>query len=286
MESERRVGRSRDASPIGGLVERTAVMANRREALEKLWRELKEEEAEEARDALVVTYRPLVRHVALRLKGKLPHRVELQEMVSAGMIGLIQAIDKFEPERGFLFETYCSMRIKGAILDDLRDKDWVPRSVRKKAHRLEKARLELAFEFRREPTDEEVAGHLGLDTDEFEALLSEVEVHEQLPIEGGHSENFVGKEVSRVELLEDREAWDPVEALALGELHEVAMRGLSALERAVIDGYYFRGKTMKEIGAGVGISESRVCQIHAQVIKFLRHRLGDSWGPDAAPKAA
>ena len=247
-------------------------MAKRREETKALWRRFKDTGDMEARGRLIEIYVPLVRYTAERLKGKLPHCVDIQEMISAGMVGLINAVDKFDPDRGIQFETYCTMRIRGSILDDLRATDWVPRLIRNKANRLEHARLELAFELGREPKDEELAERMGLTTDEYEALLREVEVRTQLPIEGASSDETEEHDVQRVDLIEDRTQVPPLEFLSVQEVRDVATRGLSSKERRVISMYYFDGLTMKEIGSILGISESRVCQIHSQVLRLLKER--------------
>ncbi len=247
-------------------------MAKRRADLMKKWRHLRETDDQETRHELIEAYLPLVRHAAERLKGKLPMCVDIREMISAGAVGLIDAVDKFDIERGVLFETYCSVRIRGAILDDLRSGDWVPRVIREKAHHLDRAKLELAFEFGREPSEEEIAGRMGLSAAEFEDLLKDVDVRSQLPIEGAGSDKGDDRETQLVELIEDRSQERPFDAVSLKELREIATRGLSDKEQRVMSMYYFDSMTMKEIGAILDISESRVCQIHGQVISLLRQR--------------
>jgi len=246
-----------------------------RKELKQLWQRFKETGDMEVRDELIVAYLPLARYAAERLKGKLPGCVDIQEMISAGTVGLINAVDKFDPDRGILFETYCSTRIRGAILDDLRATDWVPRLIRNKAHRLEKAKVELAFELSRDPSDEEIAERMGLSTDELYALMREVEVRAQLPIEGAHSDaTDDDKDLQLVEMIRDPSHVHPLDALSLKEIRETVARGLSDKESRVISMYYFDNMTQKEIGAILSISESRVCQIHAQVLKRLRERCG------------
>jgi RNA polymerase sigma factor for flagellar operon FliA len=264
--------RLRAVEATAGHSERTVQMGKRREETKGLWRRFKDTGDQETRNQLVEIYMPLVKYTAERLKGKLPQCVDIQEMISAGMLGLIHAVDKFDPDRGIQFETYCSMRIRGSILDDLRASDWVPRLIRNKANRLGKAKLELAFELGREPRDEEIARRMGLSTDEYEALLREVEVRAQLPIEGAYSDDTDDHDVQRVDLIEDRSQTQPLETLSIQEVREVATKGLSDKERRVVAMYYFDGLTMKEIGAILNISESRVCQIHSQVLKLLRER--------------
>lgn len=241
-----------------------------RSELKRMWLRFKETGDPDIRAKLIEAYLPLVRYTAERLKGKLPQCVDIQEMISAGWIGLINAVDKFDPGRGILFETYCSMRIRGAILDDLRSRDWVPRLIRSKAHKLQKAKLALAFELGREPEDGEIARRMRLKPSEFHALLKEVQVKTQLPIEGGRSDD--DNDAQRIDLIEDRSQDSPLNRLSLKEVREVALRGLSPSEREVLTDYYFENKTMKEIGDKLGVSESRVCQINAQIMKLLRER--------------
>lgn len=255
-------------------------MAKKRRAeLREMWLQFKETGDPDLRGELIEAYLPLVRYTAERLKGKLPQCVDIQEMISAGWIGLINAVDKFDPARGILFETYCSMRIRGAVLDDLRAGDWVPRLIRSKAHKLQKAKLELAFELGREPEDGEIAGRMKLTSSEFYALLKEVEVKAQLPIEGGRAGAFDDDDdVRRIDLIEDRSHEHPAEALSLKEMSKIAAKGLSPKERTVLMDYYFEGKTMKEIGKKLGVTESRICQINAHLMKLLRERLKDYGG--------
>ncbi|MHC5057334.1 MAG: sigma-70 family RNA polymerase sigma factor [Planctomycetota bacterium] len=247
-------------------------MTKRRAELAKKWLHFKKTGDEATRHELIEAYLPLARHAAERLKGKLPMCVDIREMISAGAVGLIDAVDKFDPARGILFETYCSVRIRGAILDDLRSSDWVPRAIREKAHHLDRAKLELAFELGREPEEEEIAERMGLSAVEFEALLKDVDVRSQLSIEGAGSDGADDRDTQRIELIEDRSQEQPLDAVQLKELREIATRGLSDKEQRVMSMYYFDGMTMKEIGAILGISESRVCQVHSQIIKLLRQR--------------
>ncbi len=241
--------------------------------LKELWRRFKEDGDADARSALIEAYLPQARYVAERLKGKLPAAIDIQDMISAGRVGLIGAVDKFDLARGFQFETYCCTRIRGAILDDLRANDWVPRLIRHRAHCLEKARVELSYELGRDATDEETATRMGIGLDEFYALLKEVEVRAQLPIEGAASDDVDDDDVQIIEMIRDPSAEHPLDALARSEFRETITQGLSTKEKRVIDMYYFDRMTMRSIGSILNVSESRVCQIHAQVMKRLRKRL-------------
>jgi RNA polymerase sigma factor FliA len=236
------------------------------------WKRYKERNDDAGRNALIEHYLPLVRLNAERAKAKLPANVDVGDLTSAGYLGLIDAINNFDPDRGVKFETYCSARIRGAMLDDLRGYDWVPRLIRTKANRISRAQAELASRFGREASDEEIAGHLGLSREEYEAQVKEVQVKSQVPIEGAVDGDGEDHDLLRLEMLEDQRNESPLMRLERAELNEVALRGLSDKERLILVTYYYDNLTMKEIGAVLGLSESRVCQIHHQILKVLRDK--------------
>jgi len=235
-----------------------------------------------AREALILEYAPLVKYVAGRVIVGFPPNVEFDDLVSYGIFGLIDAVDKFEPERGIKFETYAVSRIKGAILDGLRSNDWVPRSVRQKAKVLEKTCLELENSLRRYATDQELAEAMQLSIDEFNQLLNEVSCTTLCSLdEYWLSRKFDDENVRVLDLVENLESTDPEKQMEITELKSALAEAIDALserERMVITLYYYEGLTLKEIGEIMDISESRVSQIHTKAVFRLQGRLA-RWKP-------
>lgn len=235
-----------------------------------------------AREALILKYAPLVKYVAGRISVGFPPNVEFDDLVSYGIFGLIDAVDKFEPERGIKFETYAISRIKGAILDGLRSNDWVPRSVRQKAKDLEKTCIELENNLGRYATDQEVAEAMQLSMAEFNQLLNEVSCTTLCSLdEYWMSRKFDDENVRMLDLVENLESMDPEKQIEITELKIAMAEAIDALserERLVITLYYYEGLTLKEIGAILNISESRVSQIHTKAVFRLRGRLA-RWKP-------
>jgi RNA polymerase sigma factor for flagellar operon FliA len=224
------------------------------------------------RNRLVEAYLPLVEFLADRILQRLPPCVEGDDLRSAGVFGLMAAIDGFDMSRGIKFETYCSVRVRGAILDELRARDWVPRVVRSKAQKRDHAERELAARLGRQPGVHEIAEHLGWtekDVDESARAAGGAAV---LSLGGGEdaSERHGG---GRLDSLEDhREGGDPVERAQRRDLAAVVYRALTPKEREVVTLYYNEQITMREIGVVLGLSESRVCQIHSRVLRRLREQ--------------
>jgi RNA polymerase sigma factor for flagellar operon FliA len=242
---------------------------------DQLWGLWVDSPEQQVKDELVIRYLPLVEQVAGRMKMGLPDAVQVEELVNSGIIGLIGAIENFDLSRGFKFETYAVNRIRGSILDSLRDYDWMPRSIRSKTRSLETALVRLEGELGRVPGDEEVASALNLDMDEYFALLEEVKVASILsldqPIAGTE-----GEITTLGEMLENEEAENLSERMEWREAKEVAKRLISQLkqqERLVIALYYYEELTLREIGDVLGISESRVSQIHSRIILTLKGKL-------------
>lgn len=244
--------------------------------MSQVWSEYKADPTEERRNQLIEHYLPLVRSTAERLKSKLPESLDVNDLFSSGILGLMDAVEKFEPERGIRFETYCSLRVRGAILDDLRAADWVPRLVRSKAQQLERVSAELQADLNRPPSDEEISERLGISLDQFHAMRKEVEVRVQVSLENRWNESAddgdARRDLQPLEMIEDKRQRDPHDSLERKEIRELAIKGLSEKERAVVVMYYFDCLTMKEIGAVLSLSESRVCQIHAQTMALLRDK--------------
>ncbi len=249
-----------------------------------IWAEYKENHSSETREKLILHYSPLVKYVAGRVSSGLPPSVEFGDLVSYGVFGLLDAIDKYDPDRGIKFETYAIARIKGAIIDELRADDWVPRSVRFKARQIERAYVALEGELRRIPTDEEVAEKLGISLDEYLnllgklSLISLVALDELWTVSGDRPDK-----ISLADTVEDVKVKDPSKTFEIEEMKDMiadAINHLPERERIVVSLYYFEGLTMREIGEVLSVTESRVCQMHTKAILRLRARLGTNMGFD------
>jgi RNA polymerase sigma factor for flagellar operon FliA len=227
---------------------------------------------EELRNELIERHYPLVRYHAERLLQTLPKSIELDDLISAGQFGLMDAIRGFDPERGIKFKTYCSTRIRGSILDQLRSQDWVPRLVRLKASRIEKALQKLTGEYGREPTHAELARHLEMDPSDLSHEMSESQAKTIFSLSEKWDDDDDGA-IEKVEIIEDRDAIDPVNELNRRDQMLLITRSLSHKERFIIEQYYQFGHTMREIGEMLTLTESRVCQIHSNVMNRLKDLL-------------
>ena len=238
-----------------------------------LWDAFKGSASDEARERLILHYAPLVKYVASRVATGLPASVEQADLVSYGVFGLIDALQKFEPGRGNKFETYAIPRIKGAIIDELRAMDWVPRSIRFKARELEKAQADLEAMLKRQPSEEELADRLGMSRQELHAMISQISFVSVLALDEMVSVGADrGEQVSLLDTLADN-GLDPtsgVEGQETRGLLAAAINSLSEREKIVVTLYYFEGLTLAEIGDILGVTESRVCQIHTKAVGQLR----------------
>jgi len=250
------------------------------EELMRLWIEFKDTASPDSREKLILHYAPLVKYVASRVATGLPASVEQADLVSYGMFGLIDALEKFELDRGIKFETYAIPRIRGAIIDELRSLDWVPRSVRFKHRELEKAYAEVESRLKRAPTDREIADHLGISLAELHNLHHQISSVSLLaldePVAVGSDR---GETISLMDTLTDVAHGDLIEGLEGDEMRAMlsaAINSLSDREKIVVTLYYFEGLTLSEIGDVLGVTESRVCQIHTKAVGQLRLRLTDT----------
>lgn len=249
-------------------------LAETKDETQKLWEEFKGSQNDERlRNRLIERYLPLVRYVAERLMAKLPQNVDLEDLQSAGVFGLVEAIGRFDLSRGVKFETYCTNRIRGAILDELRSMDWVPRLVRARSHQVEKAYAKLEVELGRKPSDVELAKALGKTVEELDELLNEVNTVSVIPMGRKDLDKDDGQTGERLEVSEDKKEPDPVTEIQKRELIEYITKGLSKKERLILILYYYEELTMKEIGATLDLSESRVCQIHSKLMTRLKAQL-------------
>jgi len=245
--------------------------SERRRHEDQLWAAFFKTESADARNELWVYYQSLVKYIAERQKSKLPESVDVQDLMSAGNLGLQDAINKFDPKVGVRFETYCVPRIRGAMLDSIRAADWVPRLIRNKNHKFDKLHRELEAELGREPSDAELGERMSLEPRKLDKLKRELDVKAQISLEGA-SDSGDEREVLRLEMLDDGTEFEPTREMQREEIRDMALRGLSANERTVVERYYFQGKSMKQIGDELMLSESRICQIHATVLMYLKRK--------------
>jgi RNA polymerase sigma factor for flagellar operon FliA len=250
------------------------------DAIVSLWREFKDTGDTTLRERLILHYSPLVKYVAGRVGVGLPPNIEQADLVSYGIFGLIDAIEKFDIERAIKFETYAISRIRGAIIDELRSIDWIPRSVRYKAREVEKAYASLEAKLRRTPTEQEVAAELEISVNDLRTIFSQVSFVNVLALDellnsGGEK----GDKVSLVDTLEDSKAEDPVQAFEAEEMKYLLAGAINTLperEKIVVTLYYYEGLTLAEIGQVLGVTESRICQMHTKAVLQLRGKLADS----------
>jgi RNA polymerase sigma factor for flagellar operon FliA len=249
-------------------------------ALRELWLEYKKTGDGALRERLILHYSPLVKYVAGRVGVGLPPNIEQADLVSYGIFGLIDAIDKFDLGRSIKFETYAISRIRGAIIDELRAIDWIPRSVRYKAREVEKAYAKLEADLHRTPSEAEVAAEMGIRLDELHQIFSQVSFVNVVALDellsvGGEK----GDKLSLVDTLEDTKAEDPVLAFESEETKFLLAKAINMLperEKIVVTLYYYEGLTLAEIGQVLGVTESRICQMHTKAVLQLRGKLADS----------
>jgi RNA polymerase sigma factor for flagellar operon FliA len=245
--------------------------------LRELWRRFKGLDDNDARDRLIVNYAPLVKYVAGRMSSALPAHVDESDLISYGLIGLIGAVERYDPDRAVKFETYAVSRIKGAIIDELRSLDWVPRSVRARAREVERKASELEHQLRRVPTDEELAKALDIGLNEFHDLINQIANSSIVALDEMWTVTAAGSEtLSLIDTLGDRSAGDPANLLDVTELREGLADAIASLperEKIVVALYYYDGLTLREIGDVLGVTESRVSQLHTKAILRLKGRL-------------
>jgi len=243
--------------------------------IKAVWAEYRKTRSEELRNILMEEYLPTVRYNAERIHAKLPNEVELDDLMSAGIFGLMDAIEAFDLDRGVKFETYCAPRIRGAILDELRSMDWVPRLVRSRVHKVDTARRQLEVELGRTPTNDEIARRLKIPMGEYEKMAKDASAVGVVSLNRKWFETDSNKDVREIDILEDKRGGDPIREIQRKDLKELITKGLSRAERLIIILYYFEEMTMKEIGATLDLSESRVSQMHSSILARLKAQMVD-----------
>jgi len=241
--------------------------------IEEVWAEYQRTGSEALRNVLMENYLPLVKYNAERIHTKLPDEVDVEDLMSAGVFGLMDAIEGFDMGRGVKFETYCAQRIRGAILDELRSMDWVPRLVRYRSHQVEKARKSLEMQLGRKPTDDEVAGKMNLSKDEFDKIRKDSGAVGVVSLSRKWFETDSNKDVREIDVLEDTRQVNPLSVAQRQDLKELMTKGLSRAERLIVVLYYYEQMTLKEIGVTVDVSESRVSQMHSSILARLKAQL-------------
>jgi len=253
--------------------------------IDEQWRLYKEKGDACASDRLILAYSPLVKYVAGRMSSGLPAHIEEGDLVSYGLLGLIGALERFDPSRNIKFETYAVARIKGSIIDELRSLDWVPRSVRSWARKVESAATRLENRLSRAPTDDEMAAELGIASDEFQDILNQISCASIVALdEFWDSSGPSQDKVNLIDTLEDADAPDPSRAYRVQAVKETLAKAIERLperERIVIGLYYYEGLTLKEIGEILGVTESRVSQLHTKAVLRLRGRIKEDLDLDA-----
>ncbi|HVU88757.1 MAG TPA: FliA/WhiG family RNA polymerase sigma factor [Pirellulales bacterium] len=244
------------------------------EEVTQIWEAFKADpNNQDLRNRLVEMYLPLVKYNGERIWSRLPEGVELDDLVSAGVFGLMDAIDAFDLTRGVKFETYCVPRIRGAMLDELRTMDWVPRLVRSKASKLNEGIKTLETKLGRQPSEAELSEHMGISVAELEKMMLDASAVNLISLNKKWYETDSYKDVREIDILEDKKGEDPTRRIQKNDLMRLVTKGLNRNERLIIILYYYEELTMKEIGATLDLSESRVSQMHSSIVQRLQSQL-------------
>jgi len=248
--------------------------------LEVIWKTYKRTRDENLRNTLIEHHMPLVRTIAERVLQTLPKSIDVDDLSSAGTFGLMDAINGFDLSRGIKFKTYCTTRIRGSILDELRSQDWVPRLVRLKAHRLERAIRALEGRLGRNPNQAEIAKELGISLEELQAHEKEANAKTIFSLSEKWDDSDDDKDIEKVDILADRKSANPVDTIQQRDALDMITSSLTKKERLIILMYYYEGLTMREIGEIMELTESRVCQIHSNVMARLKAQLDRAQGAE------
>ena len=250
--------------------------AGNSEAVRKLWVEYKKNPTPALRNRLMEIYMPIVKHNAERIRTRLPGNVEIDDLLQVGAIGLMDAINGFDIDRGVKFETFCSARVCGAILDGLRSMDWVPRQVRTNATKMKEKIREMEGVLGRMPLDTEIAEELGMPLDEVQRIIRDTQMTTLTSLDKRWDQaNDSSRNIREIDVLVDKRSEDPGKKLQNSELIRVVTKGLSQSERLIIILYYYENLTMREIGLTLNLSESRVSQMHTSIMRRLQDQLAN-----------
>jgi RNA polymerase sigma factor FliA len=241
--------------------------------IREVWQEYQRTRSKDIRNFLMERYMHLVRYNAERIYARLPDEVDLQDLISAGMFGLMDAIDAFDLSRGVKFETYCAPRIRGAVLDELRLMDWVPRLVRHRTNKVESARQRFEMAFGRSPTDDELSDSLNLEGEEFDKFKRDSDAVVTFSLSRKCFQSDGNKDVREIDVIKDESQRNPFSEIQRKDVKDLMTKGLSRAERLIVILYYYEEMTMKEIGATLDLSESRVSQMHSSILARLKAQM-------------
>ncbi|MSR40939.1 MAG: FliA/WhiG family RNA polymerase sigma factor [Phycisphaerales bacterium] len=241
--------------------------------MDEIWAEYRIAPTQEIRNFLIEKHLPIVRFTAERMHKRLPSEVDVDDLMSSGLFGLMDAIDAFDLERKVKFETYCTQRIRGAIFDELRAMDWVPRLVRSRTAKVEKVRKTIEMESGRRPTDDEVSGRMNVAGEEFEKLQKDSRPVGIVSLTRKCFDSDGSKDVREIDVIRDTRAESPAFTVQKSDLQSLVTKGLSRAERLIVVLYYYEEMTMKEIGQTLDLSESRVSQMHSSILARLKAQL-------------
>jgi RNA polymerase sigma factor for flagellar operon FliA len=241
--------------------------------IDQIWQQFHKTRGDQFRNLLMEHYRHLVKYAAERVHSKLPSKVELDDLISAGTFGLIDAIEAYDPARGVKFGTYCLPRIKGSILDELRSMDWVPRLVRTRAHQLTRATQSLEASLGRKPTIKETAEKLNLNMEDFNRLRRDASAVNVVSLNTQYGEGDGDKDIREIDIIKDKKSDAPPIEAQKRDLKNLLTKGLTRAERLIVVLYYYEEMTMKEIGTTLDLSESRVSQMHSSIVQRLKAQL-------------
>lgn len=243
--------------------------------IDQIWKQFYKTKENHCRNQLLEHYRPLVKYTAERLHSKLPDKVDVDDLISAGTFGLMDAIDAYDPARGVKFETYCSPRIRGSILDELRSMDWVPRLVRARTNQLTRATRSLEAHFGRKPTEEETAEKMNLGMTEFNRLQRDAGAVGVVSLDTTCGDSDGENDVREIDIIKDKKSQDPLTEAQKRDLKNLLTKGLTRAERLIIVLYYYEEMTMKEIGVTLDLSESRVSQMHSSILARIKAQMNN-----------